>query len=315
MRPIVFPMRKPFSCLTYAFWVLFLLIAPLDAQPQALEESWRWAHFTERDGLPHRHVYYLLETDDGTTWAGTFDGLARYDGYRWHAPGTAAGLPATKPRSMHRRPGGGLFVVVNSRLYAGDQSGFEQIHLPFVFDSEARLPDGSLLLLSRGDLYLYRDGESTPVAGPAGLPREAYIELAQTSTGNVWLLSVDGLYRREGENWVLEQSGRDFGDIAEDSAGQRFASTRLPVRERGLWMWEPGSRPRRYPGGVVDLVEFIAGSADGGLVVVYESGDVLVRWDGEWSMLEPVPAPMEHILSIGFRANGDLWVGTDFTFR
>ena len=76
-------------------------------------------------------------------------------------------------------------------------------------------------------------------------------------------------------------------------------------------MWEPGSPPHRYPEGVIDLIEFIAGSADGRLIVVYESGDVLVRWDGKWSILEPVPAPMRHILSIGFRADSDLWVGTD----
>ena len=76
-------------------------------------------------------------------------------------------------------------------------------------------------------------------------------------------------------------------------------------------MWPPGVPPQRYPEGRIDLIEFIVAGADDQLVVVYESGDILVRWDQKWALLDPLPEQMKYILSIGFRANGDLWVGTE----
>lgn len=40
-----------------------LRTACLEAQVSLLEESWRWIHFTERDGLPSKQVYSLLEAE------------------------------------------------------------------------------------------------------------------------------------------------------------------------------------------------------------------------------------------------------------
>ena len=46
---------------------LSLLVAVcLEAQVRVLEESWRWIHFTEKDGLSSKQVYSLLEAEDGT---------------------------------------------------------------------------------------------------------------------------------------------------------------------------------------------------------------------------------------------------------
>lgn len=41
-------------------------------------DSW-----TVKDGLPHNSVRWLAQTPDGFLWAGTMQGLARFDGVRF----------------------------------------------------------------------------------------------------------------------------------------------------------------------------------------------------------------------------------------
>src|SRR2546422_8211900 len=65
--------------------VMVLPVSQLYSQFEALNEEWRWVHFTTESGLPSNHVYDVVETGDGTTWASTADGLAWCDGFRWHA--------------------------------------------------------------------------------------------------------------------------------------------------------------------------------------------------------------------------------------
>ena len=134
---------------------------------------------------------------------------------------------------MHHRSGGGLFVVCRNRLYTGDQGGFEHIQLPFDLKDAAGFADGSLLLYSGTAFYRYRAAELTPVAGPAGLPSKAYIKLSQTRPGKIWLQTAKAIYRFEQDRWILENSGRKFGHILEDAAGQRFGSILVIWRKGG----------------------------------------------------------------------------------
>ena len=290
---------------------LLLLALPLNAQFESLYESWRWVHFTEEDGLPSRQIHSAIETADGTIWARTFKGLAWYDGYRWHPVGEAAGLPEISQGTLLLRPEGGLFACFERQLYVGDRSGFEPIPLPVKVESVVLRADGSLLILSDTTLHLYRDGQFSSFAGPADVPPNEYVELIRTLSGTIWLHSLNDLHRLEEKTWVREQSGRSFDHLTEDQNGNRFAATVLPVRDRGLWTWTSGSPARRYPGGRFDLIEFIAGGADGSLFTGYEAGDIFARAGEKWAMLEPLPKQMKNALSVGFLDNGDLWVGTE----
>ena len=294
-----------------ALFGLLLLALPLGAQLDNLYESWRWAHFTERDGLPSKQVHSVVETADGAIWARTFKGLAWYDGYHWHSVGAAAGLPEISPGALFPLPEGGLFVSFDRQLYVGDRSDFESIPLPIEIESIVPRADGSLLILSDNTLHLYRDGQLSSFAAPADVPANEYVKLVRTLSGTIWLHSLNDLLRLEEDSWILEQSGRSFDHITEDQNGRRFASIVLPISARGLWTWTSGSPAQRYPGGRVDLLGFIAGSVDGRLFAGYESGDIFARTGEDWALLEPLPEQMRNALSIGFLDNGDLWVGTE----
>ena len=310
MKTIGFITRKFFCLFANALWLQCLLNVSLDAQVENLEQSWRWAQFTDLDGLPDPNVYYLTETVDGTLWVSTLKGLAYFDGYNWHAMGLAKGLPESKAY-MCRRSEGGLFVLANYQLYVGDRSGFQHIGLPFDVDSMASFPNGSLLLLSQDKFYRYHDGELTPFAGPTDISSDSYIALSQRPQGFIWLRSASALHRLAGKDWVLEFSGRNVENINEDSTGQRFGSIHIPVSERGLWMWDSDSPPKRFSGGVVDLIKSISVGGNDRVILVYESGDILVRWNDEWTKLDTLPEQMKNIKSVGFLSNNDLWLGTE----
>ena len=44
-------------------------------------EIYRFAHITNKEGLPHQQVEVLMQDDKGMLWIGTRNGLSRYDGY------------------------------------------------------------------------------------------------------------------------------------------------------------------------------------------------------------------------------------------
>src|SRR5687768_12367565 len=52
--------------------------------PDYVQEVWD----SKDDRLPHPGVTSILQTRDGYLWLGTFTGLARFDGVRFHLPGS-----------------------------------------------------------------------------------------------------------------------------------------------------------------------------------------------------------------------------------
>ncbi|MCB0284765.1 MAG: histidine kinase, partial [Calditrichaeota bacterium] len=43
-----------------------------------------FTHYTELDGLPSNQVFEIYQDRFGFIWAGTLNGLTRYDGYEFH---------------------------------------------------------------------------------------------------------------------------------------------------------------------------------------------------------------------------------------
>ncbi len=56
---------------------------PLSGDKPALSPSLRFRHLTTNNGLPGNHVEAFVQDKRGFMWIGTWEGLARYDGYRF----------------------------------------------------------------------------------------------------------------------------------------------------------------------------------------------------------------------------------------
>ena len=65
-----------------SFFLLWLTIKPTCAYEY--NEPWRIVTFAQNEGLPEGKTYGIFVQNNGTTWLGTQNGVARFDGYKWN---------------------------------------------------------------------------------------------------------------------------------------------------------------------------------------------------------------------------------------
>ncbi|MCP4247521.1 MAG: PAS domain S-box protein [bacterium] len=285
---------------------------------------WRWSHFTTQEGLPSNRVVGICEASDRTVWAATASGLAWYDGYLWHPMGPQAGVPSQRVRSVSVAANSKIIAVIGHNVYRGDRAGFEPIELPL--DDLELTPllavpgrEGAILLLAlqgtSGERGFYRwDGEALA-------PLEDHRSKAGVTFDGVWGTTEAELWSRT-SNWQLmwgddtawtdgvarRRPGRDPSSEASGAGGYIWSDH--PGPNRGLWQWRAGHRAEHVLPLEWDRVTALAVAADGTVAAAAHTGRVHVRRGGQWSLLDPAPRPFASALSLRFRSNGDLWVGT-----
>jgi ligand-binding sensor domain-containing protein len=103
------------ACLTLA--------APLKAQ------QYSFRYYGAEDGLTNAAVKALFQDRTGFLWAGTENGVFRYDGQRFQRYGPAEGLPHDIPLSLGETPDGRVLVGYRSGLYQQEGDRFETVDL------------------------------------------------------------------------------------------------------------------------------------------------------------------------------------------
>jgi len=136
--------------------------------PPQTDTDLRWhafRRFTSHDGLPQNTIYALAQDRAGFIYAGTEEGLARYDGHRWQR------LPY--PAAVARQR-------------------------PFV-STLAAMPDGSIWV-GTDNAGLLRDVDGTLVVQPlSGASAAPDIEALHADGARVWVGTSKGLYLCEGD--------------------------------------------------------------------------------------------------------------------
>ena len=297
------------------------------ATAQVFQDQWRWAHFTVDSGLPSNNVLDVVETPAGTVWASTGGGVAWFDEYRWHPMGAAQGIPEREPEVIATHGDDQLWVVVDGALYLGDKSGFR--HAPVSVDGNdlqvrgvvAAGTSGTFLLAgdsreADNSLYLYDDGRIAPLGLPSALPWGTDARLAWgRDTGAVWVNTMAGLYHREDDRWINKldtpvSNPLGIARLVEATDGSGLASITYPNAYRGLWEWQAGGVPQPLVQEPHHLLQSMDIGPEREVVAVYRSGDVRVRSADRWWAVSPVPPQMTNAMAVRYRANGDLWVGT-----
>ncbi|MCX6186256.1 MAG: ATP-binding protein, partial [Bacteroidetes bacterium] len=69
----------------YLFYILLLSIYTTNAHnTNTFYEPWRIISFGQNEGIPEGKTYGMFIQKNGTTWLGTQNGLAKFDGYKWY---------------------------------------------------------------------------------------------------------------------------------------------------------------------------------------------------------------------------------------
>jgi PAS domain S-box-containing protein len=296
-----------------ALCALLWLLAPCAARTQEdhVDDAWRWAGFTTESGLPSNDVTSLAETEDGTVWASTAAGPAWFDGYQWHI---VPGAPRQRLGIVY--PFGRSRVVCN----------LEGVVYVVTRDSAAALPlrdvglgapydSATLIVRMEKSLFFYSGGKLSAMQGPSDSVNGGIDILWKTRSGDYIIRTQYGMYRWTEDHWS-KQLWPVAGEVsvtalAEDPSGGGLAAVLLPLETRGLWEWSYGGAPVRNNAEMGYDVRALDVNASGDAIVVYNSGDIRLRRKGRWTGLPSVQARLGEIEFVQWRANGDLWFGTE----
>src|SRR4029079_14217410 len=115
------------------------------------------------EGLPHNSVTAICQTRDGYLWAGTYDGLARFDGVSFTVFQNAntPAMRSSRVTSLFEDDAGDLWI------------GYET-----------------------GELTRARDGEFHDVEINPGWENRRIVGIAADRAGDVWLLNEEGRLAR-----------------------------------------------------------------------------------------------------------------------
>ncbi|MFT3831014.1 MAG: two-component regulator propeller domain-containing protein [Opitutaceae bacterium] len=143
-----------------ALLVASAAVLPTGHGRTVLAEGYALRVWQTDDGLPENMVTAAAQTRDGYLWFGTYNGLARFDGERFHvfAPATAPGLRDRRIAS--------LFEDARGTLWIGQEAG---------------------------TIDRYREGVFESTAAPAG---EKVTALGSDSAGALWAMRQNGALER-----------------------------------------------------------------------------------------------------------------------
>jgi diguanylate cyclase (GGDEF)-like protein len=230
-------------------------------------------------GLANVGVLRLLQDRTGFIWAGTEDGLYRYDGYRFDGFGLKEGLQSTSIDALFEDPAGVLWVGTHAGLSWYDGQRFVPVKassgLPEItINGIAPGPGGLCVTTAQGPYLGNARSQFRPMEKwPGG---EATAVLAAAGASPLWMARWNG----DAEMLAFK-----------DGTWQSFAP--------------PEGRPK-------ERIEAIARDADGRIWARTPTSLWLLSADGAQFDLVPTPIPL--VSSRGYLATGargDLYVPTD----
>lgn len=271
--------------------------------------------------LPQATISAVYQTRDGYIWAGTFEGLVRFDGVAFTTfdlP-ALAGATARGTMSLYEDRAGALWIGTNGggpvRYQGGVFTRFptsglgDAAVLAFQEDRSGRLWVGT----NRG--LAYRDGETFVMVDPHavdGVPALRVRALAIDREGVLWVGSQAGLLRgRDGHfEKVPGLPSDDVRAVAFDGAGVIYVGT----EGGGLSMVSGGriETLRRAQGLAGDAVRAVLVDHQGAVWIGTEGGGISRLWHGALETLDAAHGlPGNLIRSFAEDHEGSIWVGTN----
>ena len=215
-------------------------LSPATAAPNYFTRTWQ-----VEQGLPQNKVTAVVQTSDGYLWAGTYNGLARFDGTRFTV------YDDNNTPELRSRRITSLFETADGTLWIGTESG---------------------------DVSLYKDGHFTVVPLRANWGGGKIYDITADDAGDVWLLNEAGELARARDGKVLSPASGNVSKVLSLARGQ--AGTVWIDREGRVSSLKAGQLTVVVATNV--YVQGICAARDGGFWVACNSG--IRKWkDGQWS--------------------------------
>ncbi len=304
--------------------VVTVLPPRASGQTERLHEGWRWSEFYVESGLPANSTRDVIEALDGTVWAATEEGVAWFDGYAWHGPGSGSGLPDGRPLTLEvGREGGEVLIVVDRRLFVGSATD-PFVEIPVVSESgdtlevgdAAALGDGVLVASTR--LGLFEVAPRTRLMDPG--PRDPDFGLGdrlyRARSGAVLYNALDGLrlYRSEGR-WEaiipFDRQPLQIRRVLQLPGDAMWVYVAWPLDMKGMWQWSTDGIRTRLPDPSIAGVQAMDLDAAGRPIVLADDGGLYEVSESGWRPLPSLPIAQDEVHAIHRDTGGSWWIGAE----
>ena len=190
----------------------------------AQSENIKFEHLTVQDGLSDNRVFSIIQDNKGFIWFGTYDGLNRYDGYRFkiyrNNPNDSLGLSANRIQA--------LFEDNLNELWIGTSGG------------------GLCRYDRDNDRFIRYNSDKD---NPKSLCSDYINSIFQTDNNDLWIATNYGLnrfnresndfkrYLPDDKNLPFDDNENYIGDITQDENGQIWIGS----WNQGLFKYNPGN--------------------------------------------------------------------------
>jgi len=289
--------RIPNYCRVWLSLILLLGASARGADEggEFLVDTW-----TSENGLPDSSVTAVAQTPDGYLWAGTYNGVTRFDGVHFVTfdPANTPGLTHARVRRLSVDSRGVLWVST----YDGSLTKYEN----GVFTLErrySRATEGEVSFVASSSnevIFLSSRGEllRKPLAAP---PEQGWLELPPPARGIGAICCQDSqgtLWYRDGDRHVWRLTGTSFESLPETAglAGQNVNCLVTDAQGR-IWVgtdeefafWDGVKFRNALPAGAETLeITYLNINADGHIWAV-ANGCVCEASEDHW-LLPPDPA-------------------------
>ncbi|WP_235504342.1 MULTISPECIES: ligand-binding sensor domain-containing diguanylate cyclase [Stenotrophomonas] len=301
---------RPVPC-----WCMALVLACLILLPAARAADGRHymvSDWTMADGLPHNLVHALAQDRDGFIWAGTWEGVVRFNGRhftvfdRQNTPGAElSGVFCI----LAEADGGVLFGTAADGVFRYHHGRWQHLGEP----AARRLPVSALLRDTDGGLWIASanrllrmdvHGRVHDVGADAGLPGVRINALARSGDGALLVAADTGAYRLQGGRalpWAADWAGTNaVRGIAGDGADGWLLAT-----DDGVYWRDAGGKVEHLQAG--RRVEAVLRDAVGAIWMSLSSGDLL-RHAGDGDERLTITGPVSPALLAD--REGLIWSGS-----
>jgi ligand-binding sensor domain-containing protein/signal transduction histidine kinase len=275
------------------------------------------SRFEAHDGLAHNLVNSLAQTPDGYLWAGSEEGLTRYDGatFTSYDRRKTEGIPTNTFTALAVSPSGVLWAGTRDhgvlRLVDGEfhsviwEPGADSAQIrSLTFDRGGDLWIG---LHDRGVVRLRGTAPVLALATKDGLPSDDIRAVLAARDGTMWISTFRGVVGWGNGRLIAapaELDGVAIDEIAQDAQGELWCATANGLAHiRGDRVeWIGGDR---LPTARIRKLVF---DRDGNLWLGTGKGVVRRTPDGR---LDVLARPVAQVLALLEDSEGDLWIGAE----
>ncbi len=288
--------------------IIFIILFALNIQVYAQYRNLRFEHFTPNEGLSRASVTCIIQDKKGFIWAGTFNGLNRFDGYDFHV----YHYVQNDPSSLSHNYISSIALDYKGDLWVGTSDGLNKY------------------VGSRDEFVRYRKDRKNPFS----ISDDQIETIFEDSKKRLWIGTRNGglnLYDEKtnrlkhyyyGKNSPFSISSNFVREIFEDKKGRLWIghwNGAIDIKDKGDSVFKPlqsnGKKLTNMPITAIsqskDGTIWIGTQGDGLLRLSFDNNDsfTVKRYHHNSARKNSISGNV--IFSLMIDSNGFVWIGTE----